>query len=98
MSSIILPYMLQPKVQTHVTENYVVSPPALTIFDEAGSVWTLGNMTAPRGKSPDGEYAFNVLINGIETGEIASRIERRSGRISIFTQDGWKRWTGTFFL
>ena len=95
---IILPYMLQPKEQTHVTESYVSSPPALTIFDETGAVWTLGNMTAPRGRSPNGEYAFNVLRNGIETGEIASRIERRNKRIRIFTETGWKNWSGRSFI
>jgi len=34
----------------------------------------------------------------VETGEIASRIERRAGRVRIFTEAGWKRWTGTTFV
>lgn len=90
-----LAYMLPPARQTHITEEYVSSPPALVIVDEAGVVWTLGmQMTA----GPRGEFAFNVLMNGCETGEIASRIERRGGKIRIFTSQGWKRWTGKSFF
>lgn len=87
--------MLPPKEQTHVTEDYVASPPALLIVDETGAVWTLGvqMFTGPRG-----EYAFPVLRNGIETGEYASRIERRGGKIRIFTTTGWKRWNGRSFF
>lgn len=98
MSSIILDYMLPSQAQAHVSDNYVAIPPALTITDERNQVWTLGFNTAPRSKSPDGEYAFDVLLNGKFVGEVASRIERRSGRIRIFTQDGWKRWSGTIFI
>jgi len=29
---------------------------------------------------------------------MANRIERRGGRIAIFTADGWKRWTGLGFV
>jgi hypothetical protein len=83
--------------QQYVTESYVSVPPALIITDEVGAVWTLGFQTAPRGKSPDGEYAFDVLRNGAPVGEIASRIEYR-GRVRIFTADGWKRWTGISFI
>lgn len=88
------PFMKPQGEQRHVTENYVSVPPALTITDEAGCVWTLGMTTAPKHKSPDGEFAFGVLRNGIDTLEVASRIERRSGKIKIFTADGWKVWTG----
>jgi hypothetical protein len=96
MSSILLPYMLRPGEQAHVTENYVSSPPALLITDEAGDVWTLGTGKMP--DAPRGEFAFDVLKNGMPTGESASRIERRAGRIRIFTPDGWKRWTGVGFV
>lgn len=92
------PYMQLQGEQQHITEQYVSVPPALTITDEAGAIWTLGFNTAPRGRSPNGEFAFNVLRNGYEVGEIASRIERRGGRVRIFTQEGWKRWTGTSFI
>lgn len=85
--SIILPYMVRSGEQQHVTEPYVSVPPALTITDETGAIWTLGFRF---GEAPRGEFAFNVLRNGVETGEIASRIERRQGRILVFTAQGWK--------
>lgn len=90
-----LAYMLPQKRQTHITENYVSSPPALIIVDEANNVFTLGfqQMTGPRG-----EYGFPVLVNGVSSGEVASRIERRGGKIRIFTTNGFKRWTGQSFL
>ena len=89
--------------QQHVTESYVAVPPALMITDEQGDVWSLGLTQAPQGKSPDGEFAFPVLRvrrNGVidSLGEYASRIERRGGRVRIFTVEGWKRWTGITFV
>lgn len=94
----LLPFMKLRKEQVHVTENYVSVPPALTITDEVGAVWTLGFTTAPPEQSPHGEFAFNVLRDGADVGEIASRIERRSGKIRVFTRHGWKQWTGTSFF
>jgi len=85
-------YMLQPKEQTHVTESYVSSPPALLVVDERGTVFTLGEKFA--NDAPRGEFAFNVLVNGKECGEFASRIERRNGRIRIFGHQGFKTWNG----
>ena len=98
MNTIIHPFMRLQGEQQFLTENYVSVPPALTILDEQGAVWTLGFNAAPRGKSPNGEFAFDVLRNGMDTGEIASRIERRGGRIKIFTRDRWKSWTGVTFI
>lgn len=92
------PYMMLQGEQRHVTESYVSVPPALTITDEQGAVWTIGFQSAPRDKSPDGEYAYNVLRNGVEVGESASRIERRNGKIRIFTANGWKRFNGNTFI
>lgn len=91
----ILEYMKRPAEQKHITESYVASPPALLIVDEAGNVWTLGFKYGP---APAGEYAFNVLCNGIETGEFASRIERRMGRVRIFGPYGYKRFNGRTFI
>ena len=91
-----LSYMRLTGEQTHITQEYVSSPPALLLVDERGDVWTLGFEYAF--DPPRGEYAFDVLRNGIATGEWASRIERRGGRIRIFTASGWKRWTGTTFV
>jgi len=87
-----LPYMVLQGEQRHITETYVSIPPALTITDPQGAVWTLGWQRAPREQSPEGEFAFNVLRNGRDTHEFASRVERRNGKIRIFTHCGWKVW------
>jgi len=84
---IILPYMVRSGEQQHITESYVSVPPALVITDETGAIWTLGFRS---GEAPSGEFAFNVLRNGRETGEVASRIERLNNRIRVFTRQGWK--------
>ena len=84
---IILPFMVRHGEQQHITEEYVSVPPALTITDECGAIWTLGFRV---GTAPRGEFAFNVLRNGLDTGEVASRIERHRGRIRLFTAQGWK--------
>lgn len=81
--------------QNHITEPYVCSPPALVIMDESGVIWTLGTEMGP---APRGEFAFSVLRNGFNTGEFASRIERRQGKISIFTRAGRKNWAGRGFV
>lgn len=91
----VLPYMLPGKEQTHITESYVCSPPALIIVDERGAIWTLGNKMQV---GPRGEYAFDILCNGVDMGEVGSRIERRNGKIRVFTLTGWKRWTGRVFF
>lgn len=90
-------YML-PAEQKHITETYVSSPPALVITDIDGARWCLGDQFARMDDSPRGEFAFNVLRNGVQTGEFASRIERRRGKIRIFTRQGWKSWTGRGFV
>lgn len=88
-----LAYMFPQAEQTHITDNYVATPPALLVVDEGNNVWTLG-MKMERHQTPRGEYAFPVLKNGLPTGELASRIERNGGKIRCFTRDGWKTWTG----
>jgi hypothetical protein len=106
----LFPFMRLQGEQTHITEEYVSSPPALMIIDERGAVWTLGFTRAtPREsdlqqkfrtnyEAPRGEFAFNVLRNGQNVGEFASRIERRRGKVRILTATGWKVWTGTAFV
>ena len=104
-----LSYMKLQGEQTHITEEYVSSPPALVIIDGYGAVWTLGLQMAAatddmkeryktRWDAPNGEFAFDVLRNGQPTGEWASRIERRKGKIRIFCRGGWKQWTGQSFV
>lgn len=94
----LLPFMKLRVAQVHVTENYVAVPPALTITDSVGAVWTLGFVSAPPEQSPRGEYAFEVLRDGVGAGEVASRIERRGGKIRVFTRHGWRNWTGNSFV
>jgi hypothetical protein len=91
----VMPYMKLEGEQHFETENYVSTPPALVVIESSGHVWTLG-FNQIRG--PRGEYAFDVLRNGQFTGEYASRIERRAGRIRIFTVDGFKTWNGQRFF
>jgi hypothetical protein len=90
-----------------VTESYVSSPPAAWVIDEAGTVFELGtnryfDPSAPfhtrLGTDPRGEFAFNVIANGVDTGEFASRIERRGGKVRIFTRERWKVWNGRNFF
>ncbi len=89
--------MLPQAEQTHITENYVSSPPALVIVDEANNVFTLG-FAQKEIRGVRGEYVFPVLLNAMPTGEWASRIERRNGKIRIFTDAGFKRWNGRNFF
>lgn len=88
-------YMLPPKEQVHITENYVSSPPALIVVDETNTVFTLGFVEC---QGPRGEFGYPVLINGMPSGEVASRIERRNNKIRIFTNVGFKTWNGKSFF
>ena len=76
--------------QHFITEAYVSVPPALTIIDDTGAVWTLGFRSARTDAAPRGEFAFNVVCNGRDTGVMASRIERHRQRIRAFTRQGWQ--------
>lgn len=92
-------YMRPEAEQKYETENYVASPPAARITDAGNNVWTLGyKYLEPSNGAPRGEFAFIVLRNMMNTGEYASRIERRHGKIRIFTRNGWKLWNGRNFV
>jgi hypothetical protein len=88
------PYMKLQGEQYFETENYVSTPPALLVLEGNRTMWTLG---FNRIFSPKGEFAYDVLKDGVWTGEWASRIERRAGRIKIFTPVGSKTWNGRSF-
>ncbi len=94
----VYPFVRRSCPQHHVTESSVSVPPALTITDEIGAVWTLGWTTADPRQSPDGEFAFPVLRDGEAVDEVASRIEKRGNKIRIFTRFGWKVWSGREFI
>lgn len=91
----VMPYMKLHEEQKFETENYVSTPPALIVLEPNGVVWCLG---FNRVFGPRGEYSFDVLRDGAWTGEWASRIERRNGRVRIFTTDGYKIWNGRSFV
>ena len=109
MTKSLFPFFQLHGSQNFVTEEYVSSPPAVAIIDARGDVFTLGFTMAVSGsrfqqryetkhEAPKGEFAFNVLKNGQNVGEFASRIERRGGRIKILTAAGWKTWSGQSFI
>ena len=91
-------YMLKPKEQRFITENYVSSPPAAWVHDERGDVFTLGTEVQRHSEAPNGEYSFSIIRNGQQTGEWGSRIERRNGKVRIFTRQGWKIWNSRSFI
>lgn len=92
-------YMVPESEQKYITESYVSSPPAARITDEANNVFSLGyDYILPASGAPRGEFGFRVVLNGGATDEFASRIERRDGRVRIFTRSGWKHWTGRSFV
>ena len=97
---IALDYMMPRNHAPAESENYVVSPPALFIrTDDSKSVFALGPQEFTHHKEgTKGLFHFNVLRNGRDTGEWACRIEKRGGRVSIYTPDGYKRWTGKVFI
>lgn len=89
-----LGYMIRKEPQRYITEDYVCTPPALTITDETGAIWCLGFNT----ELSRGEFAYDVVRNGVPVGEKANRIERRAGKISIFGPEGRKNWNGRSFV
>jgi len=94
----ILDYRLPGYRKEYITEPYVASPPALFILDREGNVFTLGHKYQERRDRPKGHYAFNVLRNNVDTGEYASHIEKRNGRVRIFTGEGYKYWVSEGFV
>lgn len=83
------PFFYPKKEQFYITDSYVSVPPALYVTDTGNNVWTFGFKTAHPEDSPYGEFAFNVLRNGKDTGHIASRIEIRGSRVRVLTKKGW---------
>ena len=74
----------------NATQPYVSVPPALIVTDSNGATWTLGFEYLQK----NGQFYFNVLRNDKNTGEFASNIEYRKGRIRIRCSDGtMKTWT-----
>lgn len=89
------PFMRPQGEHMPVTEGYVSIPPALVIRDGEGALWTLG---FDRGGWRTGEFEYDVVRNGVKTGEHACRIEYRGGKIRIFGSAGWRTWSGRTFI
>lgn len=76
------------------SERDVEIPPAFLITDADGGMWTFGTEYVQH----DGQFEFNVLRNDVDTGEMAKRIVYRKGVVTIYGQNGMKRWTGRSFI
>jgi hypothetical protein len=77
------------------SEEYVEIPPAYLITDERGGMWTFGTEYCA---GRDGHFEFSVMRNDVDTGETASRIVYRGGRVRIFGREGWRTWNGKTFI
>jgi len=93
----LFPFMRRRGEQTHVTEAYVSIPPALHITDSEGAIWTLGFDYNERDWTV-GRWEYDVVRNGVKTGEFARSVEFRSGRVIIFGSDGRRVWNGRQFV
>lgn len=71
------------------TESYVEIPPAYIITESNGATWTLGSNYVQRGWI----FEFSVMRNDVDTGEMASKIVYRGGKVKIFGAEGWRIWT-----
>ena len=89
------PFMRPQGPHMPITEAYVSIPPALVIRDNEGALWTLG---FDQGAYRTGEFEFDVVRNGVKTGEHACRIEFRGGKVRIFGESGWRSWNGQTFI
>jgi hypothetical protein len=77
-------------IRENATQPYVSVPPALIITDSNGATWTLGFEYL----HVRGQLFFNVLRNDLNTGEFASNIEYRQGKIRIQSSEGIRKtWT-----
>jgi hypothetical protein len=91
-------YAAQGRTFEYITEPYVVSPPAAYIISEDRRTFTLGFRMKELDKLK-GTYLFNILVDGYDSGEYASKIEKKDHRVRILTRDeGWKYWNGKSFV
>ena len=85
-------------VRENRSESYVEIPPAHLITDERGGMWTLGTEYILHPGPNGGQFEWNVLRNDVDTGEMASRIVYRGGRVTIHGRDGRRVWNGRTFI
>ncbi len=95
-------YAVRDGEQVHISDTYVSTggarASAAHLDDADGARWCLGYAVGIKGRSPKGQFCYNVLRNGMEVGEMASVIEMRLGVVRIYTETGWKRWNGHTFI
>ena len=90
-------YARQGKHFEYISEPYVSSPPAAYIIAEDSRTFSLGFKMHQTDKL-QGLFEFNVLVDGLDSGEFASKIEKKGRRVRILTRDhGWKIWNGKSF-
>lgn len=77
------------------TDRDVEIPPAMLITDETGAMWSIGTVYQ---LGRDGEFEWNVIRNDRDTGEFASKVVYRKGRVSIYGQGNRKIWNGRTFV
>jgi len=65
-------------------------PPASSVTDSSGSVWTFGAAAPPAG--------FQILRNGQTTGGQGSEISYANGLIEVFALGQWYGWNGTWYV
>lgn len=80
-----------------ITEPYVSIPPALHITDNEGARWTLGFDYDER-EWRTGKWEYDIVRNGVMTGEFGRVIEFRKGKVRIWGADGWRSWNGRVFV
>ena len=89
-----------------ITDTYVSIPPALWIRQEGPNnqmdVWTLG-FDYNEAEWRTGKYEYDVVLNGVKTGEFARNIEMRTNSygtrvVRIWGADGWRQWNGRAFV
>src|SRR5882672_1275502 len=79
------------------TEPYVSIPPALWIRDNENALWSLG-FDYNECEWRSGRYEYDIVRNGIKTGDFGRVIEFRRGKVRIFTCEGWKTWNRRSFV
>lgn len=92
-----LPHMRPQGPHMPITESYVSIPPALYIRDEENALWTLGFDYDER-EWRTGKWEYDVVRNGVKTGDFARVIEFRKRRVIILGADGRRVWNGKQFV
>lgn len=95
------PFMKPQGPHMPITETYVSIPPALCIRDNENALWTLGFDYDER-EWRTGKWEYDVVRNGVKTGDFARTIEYRSEGLSrtvrIWGAEGWRTFNGKQFV